>query len=132
MNMTRISIHKSIPALMLAGAAAIPAGNALAASHGASTSHTYKGLTEQMRWGPVQVSIVVKNKKIIDVKASVSADTARSQVILQQALPSLRQEVLTAQSANINEVSGATDISSAYIQSLQAAIKSARAHKALR
>jgi uncharacterized protein with FMN-binding domain len=42
-----------------------------------------------------------------------------------QAVPILIQETLSAQSARINDVSGATTISQAYISSLQAAVKSA-------
>jgi uncharacterized protein with FMN-binding domain len=51
--------------------------------------------------------------------------TARSQVLDDRAIPILIQETLSAQSARINEVSGATTISQAYISSLQAAVKSA-------
>jgi uncharacterized protein with FMN-binding domain len=41
------------------------------------------------------------------------------------AVPQLRSEVLTAQSANIDVVSGATVTSEGYINSLQAALDSA-------
>jgi uncharacterized protein with FMN-binding domain len=44
----------------------------------------------------------------------------------------LKQEVLKAQSSKIDEVSGATETSDAYIQSLQSAIKKARKAKALK
>jgi uncharacterized protein with FMN-binding domain len=44
-----------------------------------------------------------------------------------RAIPKLRQEVLTAQSASIATVSGATYTSNAYKQSLQAAIAAAKA-----
>jgi uncharacterized protein with FMN-binding domain len=117
---------KALPAAALA-AVALQSGSAFAAS-----SHTYKGPKEEMRWGPVQVSIVVKNKKITNVKVAMSIDTARSQIIESQALPTLKQEVLSAQSANINQVSGATDLFDAYVQSLQGAISKARKAHALK
>jgi uncharacterized protein with FMN-binding domain len=48
--------------------------------------------------------------------------TDRSVYINQNALPILKAEALRAQSAGINMVSGATDSSDAFAQSLQAAI----------
>ncbi len=53
--------------------------------------------------------------------------TSRSVVINQQAIPILRSEALQAQSANIQLVSGATDVSQAFAQSLQSAISKALA-----
>jgi uncharacterized protein with FMN-binding domain len=52
--------------------------------------------------------------------------TDRSIFINQQALPHLKQEVLQAQSANVQLISGATDTSYAFVQSLQAAILQAK------
>jgi len=110
--------------------AAVPMTAALVTTpaHAASKtvkSYAYKGSVVETQWGPIQVSITVKNKRIVDVRASAPTHTARSAVLDSQALPVLRQEALQAQSANINEVSGATTISQAYITSLQAAIKKA-------
>lgn len=117
---------------------AAPAGSAWAAhlsSRSKTTNwktHVYKGPIEQTRWGPIQAAIKVSSKKIVKVGIGNAPDSARSQFIQGQALPMLKAETLQAQSLNINEVSGATDVSSAYLQSLQAAIKSAVKHKALR
>jgi uncharacterized protein with FMN-binding domain len=53
--------------------------------------------------------------------------TDRSVFINQQALPMLEQEVLSAQfTGGINMISGASDSSNAFIQSLQAAIVQAK------
>ena len=94
------------------------------------------------RWGDVQVTIVVKKtsttvvktkkttvlRRIIKVTVPVSPNhTDRSIFINQQALPYLIQETLQAQSTGINMVSGATDSSQAFQQSLQSAILAARA-----
>ena len=54
--------------------------------------------------------------------ASLNETDSRSVAIDNQAIPELRQEVLTAQSANIDGVSGATFTSEAYAASLQAAL----------
>ena len=85
-----------------------------------------------MRWGPVQAIITVKNKKITSVSISTSPENARSQFIDDQAVPMLQQETLQAQSASIDEISGATMTSGAYIESLQSAVKKARQQKALK
>lgn len=78
-----------------------------------------------MRWGPVRATIKVKGKKIASVSIATSPENERSQFIDDQAVPDLRTETLQAQSAQIDEVSGATMTSDAYIESLQAAIKKA-------
>ena len=88
-------------------------------------ARTVAGPVEDMQWGPVQVTISVKGKKITDVQASAPTERARSAFINQQALPLLKQEVLQAQSANIDLISGATMTSDAYDMSLQAALQAA-------
>jgi uncharacterized protein with FMN-binding domain len=115
--------------------AALAAGGVVATSPvlaASTTKHTYKGTAVEERWGTVQVSIVVKNKKITNVKPTVSVHTPRSEFITNQALSLLKQEVLQAQSANIDTVSGATDLSEAYAISLQAAVRRATTARALK
>jgi len=80
------------------------------------------GPVEDMRWGPVQVTITVRGRRITDVGAELPMDRARSAFINQQAGPLLRSEVLQAQSANIDLLSGATMTSEAYVLSLQGAL----------
>ncbi|MEU1342961.1 FMN-binding protein [Streptomyces sp. NPDC005827] len=99
-------------------------------SSGGSTksagSKTVTGDTVQTRWGPVQVRITVKNGKITDVTAlQYPSDNPRDQEINSYALPQLRGEALSAQSASIDTVSGATYTSQGYQQSLQSALDSA-------
>ncbi|MFF5304635.1 FMN-binding protein [Streptomyces sp. NPDC013161] len=92
----------------------------------ATGTKTVTGETAQTRWGPVQVTITVKNGKITDVTAVQSpSDNPRDQEINSYALPELRREVLSAQSASIDTVSGATYTSDGYRQSLQSALDSA-------
>jgi uncharacterized protein with FMN-binding domain len=98
---------------------------------------------EAGRWGEIQVTIVVKKttttnlktKKKTVVRKITSATvpvypnhTDRSVFINQQALPLLIQETVRASfSSSVNLISGATDTSEAYLQSLQAAVDAARA-----
>ena len=87
---------------------------------------TYTGSTAQTRWGPVQVTITVVEGKITDVGVPVyPTENPRDQEINAYALPILRQEVLAAQSAKIDAVSGATVTSDGYVESLQAALDAA-------
>jgi uncharacterized protein with FMN-binding domain len=91
-----------------------------------SGDRTVNGPVVETRYGPVQVEVVVTGGRITDVKALEYPNEARrSQSISEQALPMLREEVLSAQSASIDTISGATYTSDAYGQSLQAALDSA-------
>lgn len=131
------STRRILP-LVLSGLSAAPLAtgvvplSAWAATHSASKTQTFKGPSVNVDHGPVQVSIIVKSKKIVSVKTVTSPEGPRSQFIQQQAIPILKRETLTAQSARIDEVSNATDTSSAYITSLQAAVKKARQSKVLK
>ncbi|MDQ1701876.1 MAG: hypothetical protein QOF57_1128 [Frankiaceae bacterium] len=85
------------------------------------------GQTVDTRWGPVQVAITVQNKKITAVAVPVYPDgNNRDAEINSYALPQLVQETLSAQSAHINVVSGASVTSDGYISSLQSAIDAAQ------
>lgn len=87
---------------------------------------TVDGPTVSTRWGPVQVEAVISaSGQICDVDAVQSPDShGRSVRINQQALPILHTEVMQAQSANINGVSGATITSIGYERSLQSILDS--------
>ncbi len=89
------------------------------------------------QWGNVQISLTYDKltgsqggKPTITLRltacnATGPDHTARSSFITTQAIPTLCQETLTAQSANIRLVSGASDTSNGFIQSLQAALTQA-------
>ncbi|MFE4226256.1 FMN-binding protein [Arthrobacter sp. NPDC056886] len=87
---------------------------------------TYAGSVVQTRFGSVQVQITVQAGKITDVTALQLTDAERKSVqISNRAAPLLRDEVLQAQSANVQTISGATVTSDAYLNSLQAALDAA-------
>jgi len=91
-----------------------------------NAAKTYTGDEVMTRWGLVQVQITVANGKI--TKSGVTQipwDNPRDQQINSYAVPVLNDEVITAQSASIDMVSGATVTSNGYIQSLQSAIDQA-------
>jgi uncharacterized protein with FMN-binding domain len=87
---------------------------------------TVTGQLIDMRYGPVQVEVTIAGGRITDVTALQLPEGGRSGRISSFAEPNLRSEVLTAQSATIDIVSGATYTSDAYAQSLQSALDQAR------
>lgn len=109
------------------GSAGSTGSSGSAGSGAASTAgDTFAGDTVQTRFGSVQVQITVSSGKITDVTALQLTDEDRRSVqISNRAAPLLRAEVLKAQSANVQTISGATVTSSAYLTSLQAAIDAA-------
>ena len=102
------------------------AGASGAAGAAAKAGGTYDGDVVQTRFGTVQVQITVKAGQITDVTALKLTDAeGRSVQISNYAAPVLRDEVLQAQSANVQTVGGATVTSDAYLTSLQAALDAA-------
>lgn len=92
----------------------------------AAKAGTFTGDVVQTRFGPVQVQITVSGGTISDVTAlQLTDDGGRSVQISNYAAPLLRSEVLQAQSANVQTISGATVTSDAYLTSLQAALDAA-------
>jgi uncharacterized protein with FMN-binding domain len=83
-----------------------------------ATEVTLPGSVERNRYGTVQVQLVFTGDKITDVQLLQEPDSGRGIA----ALPTLREEALRAQSANIDTVSGATQTSESYAKSLQAAL----------
>ena len=104
-------------------------GSSSSGSSGSTPSggaKTYKGSTADTRWGPVQVSITVSSGKITTVAVPTYPNgNGRDAEINAYALPILKQETLSAQSADIDGVSGATVTSDGYKESLQAALDAA-------
>jgi uncharacterized protein with FMN-binding domain len=89
---------------------------------------TYTGQNAANYFGPVQVQIVVSGGRITQVKTlQEPTDNPQSAYIASVAMPMLRQEVLQAQSARIDIISGATYDSDSYAQSVQSALDQAKA-----
>ena len=123
----------ALPVIEAGGAAA-----SLSAARQGSTAKTAKftGPTVPAnQWGTVTVSVTQQTtgvgskvtRKFSDLGGGYTYHTSRSQYIMSQALPLLRQEFLAAQSAKIQNVSGATYTSQAFTQSLQSALLKAHA-----
>ncbi len=87
---------------------------------------TYTGSAVDEPFGVIQVQATVANGKLTDVTVVQMPTHGRSGFISSQAAPILQGEAISAQSANIDSVSGATYTSQAYAQSLQSALDQAR------
>lgn len=89
-------------------------------------SGTFTGKDILTRFGDVQVSVTLKHGRIVDVQwLKLPFDRERSLIISRQASPILRNEVLSAQSARINLLSGATYTSDGWANSVQSALSQA-------
>ena len=92
----------------------------------AATTKTVTGEAVSTRWGLVQVRITVSGGTITAVTpVQVPSGNRRDVEINSYAVPVLNSEVLQAQSASIDSVSGATVTSIGYMSSLQSAIDKA-------
>ena len=89
---------------------------------------TYTGAVADAYYGNVQVEVTVSGGVISNVNfLQYPSDRSTSRYINGQATPILAQEAIKAQSASVDVVSGATDTSHAFEQSLSSALSQARA-----
>lgn len=88
---------------------------------------TYTGSSADAYYGYIQVQAVIKGGKLTDVIfLQYPNDQENSIAINTQAMPYLKQEAIQAQGANVNVISGATDTSQAFVQSLADALNQAK------
>ena len=87
---------------------------------------SYTGSSADAYYGTVQVQAIVQGGKLVTVNfLQYPSDRRTSQYINGQAMPMLQTEAIQAQSANVSGVSGATDTSAAFVQSLGSALAQA-------
>jgi uncharacterized protein with FMN-binding domain len=101
-----------------------PTAAATQSVSGKAQSGSFTGDPYTMRYGTVQVKITINNGKITDAVA-VQAPSGRDQRYTDMAIPVMRQKTLSAQSANITGVSGASYTAYAWYISLQSALTKA-------
>ena len=89
---------------------------------------TFTGDPADANWGLVEVNVVISNGSVVDVQfLQYPNHRSRSRSINDQAMPILSQEAIQAQDANVDLVSGATDTSEAFVESLATALNRAAA-----
>lgn len=92
-------------------------------SSGAFRDGTYTGTSVDAYYGYVQVQAVIVGGKLTNVTVLQYPNDRRDSIeINNYALPRLKQQAIAAQSAKINGVSGATDTTYGFVQSLASAL----------
>jgi uncharacterized protein with FMN-binding domain len=117
-----INTTASTPTNTLSNSTPVPAP----ASSSGLKDGTYTGKTEQTVYGPVRIAIVVSGGKITDVTfLQMPDDRGHTQEVTAFAEPLLKQETIGKTNAHIDFVTGATQTSEGYQQSLQSALDQA-------
>lgn len=101
---------------------------ATAVSAGQYIDGTYLGDSIRTeRWGSTQVHVLITDGMLVDVEMTEYPHSkSRSAQISAAALPILISEAITNQDAHIDILSRATDVSIAFIRSLDSALSKAR------
>ncbi len=109
-------------------ASASPSNSTNSTATSAYKDGRYVGDVADAFYGNIQVQATVQGGKLTDVTFLQYPNDRRNSIeINNQAMPYLKQEAIKAQSAQVDGVSGATDTSQAFVQSLTAALKKAQA-----
>jgi uncharacterized protein with FMN-binding domain len=97
-----------------------------ASTTGQYKNGSYTGSEADAQWGYIQVKITIQNGKLTNVQfLEYPNHRDRSVEINNYAMPQLTSEAISAQSAHVDIISGATDTSEAFIQSLGDALSQA-------
>ena len=89
---------------------------------------TYAGSVADAQWGSIQVQVVIQHGKMTKITfLQYPNERERSVEINNYADPQLASEAIQAQSATVDAITGATDSSEAFIQSLSDALSQAQA-----
>ena len=87
---------------------------------------TYTSVASPNAYGEIQLQVKVEGGKITTITTVKAPTHGRSQSVNAQAIPELTDRAISAQSSDIQFVSGATETSTAFVNSLQDAINQAQ------
>lgn len=105
-----------------------PTPNAAPQSVSQHKNGTYNGSVEDAFYGNIQVQITINGGRLTNVVfLQYPNDRDRSIEINSRAMPILKSQAISTQSAKVDGVSGATDTSDAFVASLTTALSKARA-----
>lgn len=86
----------------------------------------YTGSVADAFYGPLQVKAIISGGKLVDVQfLQYPNDRPTSTQISNASMPVLKQEAIKAQNAKVDIVTGATQTSEAFVQTLQSALDKA-------
>ncbi len=127
-----LGLHKPATANVLGNRPAHPTGKAspaasrVAGPQVGAASGSFGGPVVPYGYGELSTRVTVSHGRITGITVPVLKTAEQySQQLAAQVIPMLRNEVLSAQSAGIQAVSGATYTSEAYARSVQAALDKA-------
>jgi uncharacterized protein with FMN-binding domain len=89
---------------------------------------SYTGNVADAFYGNLQAQVTIQNGKITNITyLQQPNDRGESVQVAANSLPKLRAEAIAAQSAQVDAVSGATQNSQAFVQTVQSALDQAKA-----
>lgn len=89
---------------------------------------TYTGISADAIYGNIQVQVTIANGAIADIQfLDYPKDRAHSIQLSTMAMPLLKARAIKIQAANVDTVSGASETSQAFRNSLQSALDQAKA-----
>lgn len=104
----------------------LPSTGTIGANAMSYTNGTYTGPVTDAYYGRMQIQAIVRGGKLSAIKVlQYPNDRGTSITINSQALPMLRNEIIAAQSTNVDIISGATLSSDAFLRSLSGALNKA-------
>ena len=106
--------------------APVPAPTPVVVPQGKFRNGTYTGSSADASYGIIQVKATIADGKLADVTfLSYPSDRRHSVQVNTYAMPILKQEAISAQSQNVDAVSGASYTSAAFVESLGSALSQA-------
>jgi uncharacterized protein with FMN-binding domain len=101
-------------------------GGAVPIAVGKYRNGQYTGSSADAYYGLVQVKAIITGGEITDIQfLNYPQDNRSSLSRSNYALPQLKSEAIKSQSSNVNAISGATETSKAFIESLSSALSQA-------
>ena len=107
--------------------ATIPTPTPVPKPKGAYKDGTYVGFSADAYYGYIKVKAIIKDGELSDVIFLDHPQDRRTSISINNyAMPALKTEAIKAQNANVSTVSGATDSSIAFRESLASALAQAK------
>jgi uncharacterized protein with FMN-binding domain len=120
------SPHSRAPTATAVTTTSTSASSSAQSRSSSSSEKTVTGNAISTRYGNVQLKVTTSGGQITKIEAvQLPSSDPKSSEISSFAVPQLSQSALTAQSANVNVVSGATYTSDGYKTALQSALDKA-------
>ena len=130
-----VAVDMPLPRLRparLAAASRFTPVAAVVAANGHYSDGSYTGPQTDAYYGLMRIQAIVQGGRLVAIKVlEYPSDRRTSVAINRQALPMLRDEVIMAQSANVDIITGATLSSRAFIESLGGALNQASSSSTL-